>query len=144
MGRNTRRASTRYLAISAVLCALGVILLAVGALFQVLDLSMAVIASFAVILAVIELGGSYPFLIYLVTSVLSLLLVPVKTAPLAYVCFAGFYPMLKAVFERKLARLPCIIVKILVFNVCFALVLFAMLHLFTVLVLDNTRTVLIS
>ena len=136
MGRDRRKNSTRYLAISAVLCALGVILLALGALFQVLDLSMAVLASLAVIFAVIELGGSYPYLIYAVTSVLAVLLVPVKTAPLAYVCFAGFYPIVKAKLEQRLPRWACYAVKILIFNVCFALVLFALLRLFTLLVLE--------
>ena len=64
---------TRALTVSAVLCALGVILLAFGALFQVLDLTMAVVASILVIFAVIELGGKYPYLIYAVTALLSVL-----------------------------------------------------------------------
>ena len=108
-------------------------LLAVGALFQVLDLSMAVLASLVVIFAVIELGGKYPYLIYAVTSVLSMLLVPVKTAPLAYVCFAGFYPIVKAALERRLHGGRCLLAKLAVFNVCFALIALALIKLFTAL-----------
>ena len=102
MSRETK--ATRRLAVSAVLAALGVVLLLLGSLVQVLDLSMAAIASLLVVFAVIEIGGKYPILIYLVTSVLSLLLLPVKTAALIYFVFAGYYPILKAVLEGRLAK----------------------------------------
>ena len=84
--------ATRRLAVSAVLAALGVVLLLLGSLVQVLDLSMAAIASLLVVFAVIEIGGKYPILIYLVTSVLSLLLLPVKTAALIYLCLRAIIP----------------------------------------------------
>ena len=43
---------------------------------------MAAIASLLVVFGVIEIGGKYPMLIYTVTSVLAILLLPVKTASL--------------------------------------------------------------
>ncbi len=136
MERN--RKSTRYLAISAVLCALGVILLAVGSLLQVLDLSMAALASLLVIFAVIELGGKYPYLIYVVTSVLALLIVPQKTAPLAYVCFGGFYPIIKAKLEGKLSAVPAWIVKVLIFNAGLAVAVLISFKLFAAFEVSNT------
>ena len=123
MERRTRKNSTRYLVITAMLAALSVVLLAVGALFQVLDLSMAVIASILVIFAVIELGGYYPYMLYLVTAVLSLLLIPSKTAPLAYAAFCGFYPILKAIYEKRLSRLWSWVAKLLTFNVALGVLL---------------------
>ena len=110
---------TRALTVSAVLCALGVILLALGSLLQILDLTMAAVASFLVIFAVIELGGKYPFLIYVVTAVLSMLLVPYKIAALAYLCFAGYYPMLKALLEGHLSKAWGWVLKIVIFNAGF-------------------------
>ena len=101
--------------IAAVLCALGVIVLALGALVQVLDLSMAVIASLLVVLAVIELGGAYPYLVYAVTAILAMLLIPVKTAPLVYLCFAGYYPIVKAKLERHVRGVLCRLCKIVIF-----------------------------
>ena len=121
---------TRALTVSAVLCALGVIFLALGSLLQVLDLSMAAVASFLIIFAVIELGGKYPFLIYAVTAVLSMLLVPYKTAALAYLCFAGYYPMLKALLEGHLPRFWGWVLKILIFNAGLALALFLAFRFF--------------
>ena len=122
---------TRALTVSAVLCALGVILLALGALLQVLDLTMAAVASFLVIFAVIELGGKWPFLIYAVTAVLAMLLVPYKTAALAYLCFAGYYPMLKALLEGHLPRLWGWVLKVVSFNAGLALALFLAFRFFT-------------
>jgi len=122
---------TRALTVSAVLCALGVVLLALGSLLQVLDLTMAALASFLVIFAVIELGGKYPFLIYIVTAVLAMLLVPYKTAALAYLCFAGYYPILKALLEGHLPRVWCWVLKLLIFNAGLALALLLALKLFT-------------
>ena len=124
---------TRALTVSAILCALGVILLALGSLFQFLDISMAALASFLVIFAVIELGGKYPFLIYTVTALLSMLMVPYKTAPLMYLCFAGYYPMLKAVLEGHLPKVWAWVLKIVGFNAALALTLFVAIKLFSAL-----------
>ena len=121
---------TRALTVSAVLCALGVILLALGSLLQVLDITMAALASFLVIFAVIELGGKYPFLIFAVTALLSMLLVPYKTAPLMYLCFAGYYPLLKAVLEGHLSSVWAWVLKLLAFNAALALTLFLAIKLF--------------
>ena len=108
---------TRVLALCSVFSALGVIILYLGALIEVLDLSMAVVASLLVIIAVIELGGIYPWLIYAVTSVLSLLLLPNKFGAVVYFAFAGFYPILKERLER-VPGLVCLVLKLVIFNLC--------------------------
>lgn len=101
--------------LAAVLSALGVVILLVGSLVQVLDISMAVIASLLVVFAVIELRGPYPYLVYAVTSVLALLL-PMKSAAIVYLLFAGYYPIIKAAVEGHLSRTLAWVVKLLVFN----------------------------
>ncbi len=121
---------TRALTVSAILCALGVILLALGSLLQILDITMAALASFLVIFAVIEMGGKYPFLIYAVTALLSMLLVPYKTAPLMYLCFAGYYPLLKALLEGRLPKAWAWVLKLIAFNVALALTLFLAIKFF--------------
>ena len=122
---------TRALTVSAVLCALGVILLALGSLLQVLDLTMAALASILVIFAVIELGGKWPFLIYAVTALLAMLLVPYKTAALVYLCFTGYYPIVKAFAEGRLSKLWGWVLKLLCFNAALALMLFLAFKFFT-------------
>lgn len=91
---------TKYLTVSAMLAALGVLILAIGSFFEVLDISVAVIASLLAVYAVIEIGGAYPWLIWLVTSVLSLLLLPQKTPAIFYAVFLGYYPILKEKLEK--------------------------------------------
>ena len=127
--RTRRNQGTRKLALASVLSALGVLLLTLGSFIEVLDLSMAALASLLVVLAVIELRGKYPYLIYAVTSVLGLLLLPQKTPAVLYALFAGFYPILKAVLERCAPRVLAWIFKILSFNLCLLLACFVAVRL---------------
>ncbi len=114
MNEHTKK-RTKYLTVSAMLSALGVVILSLGSLFEVLDATTAIFASFLIIYAVIELGGAYPWLIWLVTSSLSIILLPQKTPALFYALFAGFYPILKEKLERlkNIATYP---LKLLVFH----------------------------
>ena len=111
------------------LSALGVILLYVGSVIQVAELSMAVLASLLCVFAVIEYGKTAPWLVFGVTSVLSLVLLPQKTPAVVYTLFFGFYPILKERFER-FDRIRCIVFKELVFNAALIVILLAMKFLF--------------
>lgn len=101
MGKSKISTRTRRLTMGAMFTALGVVLLWLGAVIEILDLSLAAIASFLTVLGVIELGGAFPWLVWVATSVLSLLLLPAKFPALVYLLFAGVYPMVKAIFERR-------------------------------------------
>ena len=127
--RKGMRRRTRRLAASAVLAAIGVAVLYLGALIEVLDLSVVVIASLVCIFAVIEMGGAWPWLIYAVVSVLSLILLPVKTPAAIFLLFGGSYPIVKAYLER-LRRVPAWILKAAVFNVALTLFTAAVKWLF--------------
>ena len=119
MARNTQK-QIKYLTVSAMLSALGVILLSLGAFVEVLDLSVAVIASLTVVYAVIEMGGAYPWMIWIVTSVVGFLLMP-KTPVLFFALFFGFYPIVKA----KAERLPLVlswVAKLVAFHVSVVLI----------------------
>ena len=109
------RKRTKYLTVCAMLAALGVVLMGIGSLFDVLDLTAAVLASMLCIYAVIEIGGYYPWALWAVTSILSLILLPVKTPAIFYAAFAGFYPILKEKLE-KLPRAAAWILKVVVFH----------------------------
>ena len=125
---DTNRRRTKYLTVSAMLCALGVVLMMLGSFVEVLDLSIAALASLLCIYAVIELGGAYPWLIWLATSLLSLLLLPQKTPAVFYALFFGYYPILKAKFE-KLPRGITLLCKLLTFHSALA-VIYLTLRLF--------------
>ncbi len=90
----------RKLSFSAILCALGVVILFIGSMIEVVDISMAALASFLITVCMIEISGAMPFTVYLATSVLSFILLPTKTVSIIYVMFFGFYPILKNYIER--------------------------------------------
>ena len=90
---------TKKLAITALLSALGTVLLSLGTLIEVLDLSMAAIVSCFVVFLHVELGGGYPYLFWAATSTLTLILVPTGGAGLLF-ALLGLYPLVKAFLER--------------------------------------------
>lgn len=124
-------ASARRVAVSAILCSLGVLFLYLGAVLEVLDLTMGAFASIIIIFSVIEMGGGSPYLIYAVTSVLSLILLPNKFPALLYLLFAGIYPIFKAKFERLHFAVSWVL-KLSFFNTSLLILIFMtvyMLHL---------------
>jgi len=125
----SRKLQTKYLALSSVLSALGVILLYLGSILQLLDLTMVAIASLIVTFAVIEMKGRYPLMIWGVTSFLSLLLLPDKFGALCYFLLCGFYPILKPHLDR-LPRLWGVLLKLIGFNLLLSAMLAAAVFLF--------------
>lgn len=113
--KHRKPSNTLRLTVSAMLAAVGVIVLSVGSLFETLDLSAAAMASFFCIYAVIEIGGSSPWMVWIATSVLGLLLLPQKS-PAAFYLILGCYPILKEWLEKKPSRIH-LALKALVFAV---------------------------
>lgn len=104
------------------LAALGVVLLWFGSVIEVVDISMAVIASLLCVFAVIEYGGSAPWLVFAVTGILSLLLLPQKTPAVMYVLLFGYYPILKEKIER-LSKPLAWLIKEAIFQIALVLLL---------------------
>ncbi len=92
---------SKKIALGSMLSALGVITLLAGSFIEVLDLTAIVFSMIFIIIAVIELGGAFPWVIYAVTGTLALLLCPLKIVALEYILFGGIYPIFKEIFERK-------------------------------------------
>lgn len=122
MRESTRK--VRKIALSAMFTALGVVILCIGSVFDALDLTMAALASFCVVLAMIELGGREALLIYLATSVLALIIAPQKFIAAEYVLFAGCYPLIKSLAER-LKLLLSWVVKLIFANISLTLLIIA-------------------
>lgn len=129
MKRKDSRKSIKQLTVSAMLVALGVIFLGIGSLLEVLDISMAVIASFCVIIAIIEYGKGTPWMVYAAISVLSFLLIPNKLPAIFFTLFFGFYPIIKEKLEGK-NKIIRWVLKELIFNVCLAIIMLIYFLLF--------------
>lgn len=113
---------TKKLALAAILSALGVVILLLGSIITVLDLTAVALASILIMIAVIEIGGAYPYLIWLVTGALSMLLLPDKFGALVYLVFGGVYPIFKAMYER-LHPVVSWVLKFSTFNVMLILMI---------------------
>ena len=106
---------TKKMTAGALLAAMGVAVLFVGSLFETLDLTMAAAASFLCVFAVIELGGAYPIMIYVITGLLSVILMPHKMSGWFYILFFGYYPIIKEKLER-LSKPVAWLIKLAVLN----------------------------
>lgn len=80
------------------------------------QLGFAAMASLFVAAAVIEAGHGSGALVYIAGSVLSMLLLPNKTAPLLFVLFFGFYPIVKSLIERLDRKVFQWVLKFVVFS----------------------------
>lgn len=97
------------------LAALAVVILLLGSLIELLDLSAAAMASLVIMVAVIDLGIGYAAGVYAVAAVLSVLLFP-KTATIVFAAFVGYYPIVKVYLDRINPRLLQYTVKLVMFN----------------------------
>ena len=95
-----RSARTKRVAVSGMMVALGVIILYVGSLIEVLDISMAAIASLICIIALVEYGKLYVWMVFAATALAAMLLLPEKFTPSLYALLIGYYPMIKELIER--------------------------------------------
>ena len=115
---------TKKLTLSALLSALGVVMISVGAIFELFDLSILAFVSLFVAFAYIELGSPYTFLVWIVTSLLSFILFPGAVMWIEYFAVFGIYPILKGYIER-LGRLFWWPLKILYASLSVILLIFA-------------------
>ena len=117
MKKNIRKTT-----VSSIFSALIVVLILLGSFIDILDITVAAICTLAVYIIQIEIGGKYPLLVYITSSILCLIFVPMTTATLYYVAFFGYYPILK----KLMSKLPKIVRKavcLLFFNMIMILLM---------------------
>ena len=135
---------TKRLTVSAMTAALATAILYLGSFIEVLDISVAVLASLFSAVILIEYGKGAPWSVYGITSFLSLLILPNKFPALMYLIFFGYYPIIKASVERIRSRLASWSVKICIFIAATTLLLISF-KLFTVEVeLPNMKLYMIA
>ncbi|MBO5945381.1 MAG: hypothetical protein J6Q69_02125 [Clostridia bacterium] len=116
--------NTKKVTLSAMASALSSVILLLSSFLGVMEISVGAIASLLVVLINIEVKGPYPYLVWAVTSTISILLFPSKTIGVAYLLVFGIYPILKAYFER-LPRVFWWLVKLAYFTVVLAVMILA-------------------
>lgn len=106
---------SKKITLCAIFASLSLVIMYLGSILDIMDLTAAALASMLVYLSVIELGGYYPYALWLICSVLGIIILPTKTGVLCYGLFAGIYPMFKLFFDR-MNKILAWILKLSMFN----------------------------
>ena len=112
----------KKITVSAMATALGAALMSIGALWEVVDMALAAVASFLVVIILIEVGSPFPWLVWITTSLITFLLFSGSTVWLMYFVF-GVFPILKYYIE-KLKKPFWFPLKLVYVNVCIIALMF--------------------
>lgn len=108
--------SSYKVALGGVIAALCLVLMFLTAVFPLLNMALPLYAGMLITVVAVEINCSWAFVTYAVVSVLAFFVTPDKEAWLFFTMFFGYYPVLKALFDRLKLRLLCILCKLAVFN----------------------------
>lgn len=115
---------TKKLVLCSILSAIGVALLLLGAVLELIDVSIAFIVALIPLFCLAEFGIWWSIGVYVVISSLSMLIVgPGRFAVICFIFITGLWPVLKYLFE-KLGKVWAWIVKILYANAMFFVLYF--------------------
>ncbi len=111
------------------MAALSVVVLYIASVLPTLKLAVCMIASAIVCITMIKYGARGAVVLYLATSVVSLIISPDKTVAFGYLLFFGNYPIIKAFVENMHNLKAEWIVKIILF-IAYVTLTFLMIILF--------------
>lgn len=120
--RSGTRGATRRMVTCAILCALSTVMLGIGTVLEIIDLTAAAMAAVVILLIYLCYGARYALLSYAVTGALGVVLLPQSLAVWSYVGLVGYYPVIKSRLDR-LPRILGWIVKLILFAVVMGLCL---------------------
>ena len=106
---------TKKITLSALMVALGTVFMVIGAVVEVLDLTVCAMASMLVVFVFLEIGSYYPWLVWICTSLATALIYPGSLVWVEYALVFGIYPLIKAYIE-KLPRWSWLIIKLVYIN----------------------------
>lgn len=122
--------TTSYITFCAIISAVIGALMATS-YFPYLTYAVPAVAGAFIIIPLVETGKKSAVAVYVVSSVLTLLFAEPE-AKLMYLCFFGYYPILKSVLEGIKSRVAEYILKILAFNCAVSAVYLVFARLFDI------------
>ena len=97
----------------SVLSAFVTVLLILGGFFDVLDLMCASVAALLIHIICTEYGSKQALLVYAVASILSNLFLPLRSCPIIFTAFFGYFPVLRTYLYRKIKHKNLVYVLLL-------------------------------
>lgn len=123
-----KRSASYKMALGGVFSALALVSMLLSYLIPTATYACPALAGVMLIPVVIEVGKGWALCSYVAVSLLSFMIVSDKEMALCFTAFFGFYPILKAVYEDKLKKPLCYLVKILTFSLCMIAVFFISIY----------------
>ena len=116
--KNSVKNSTFRVAFCGIIAALALVLMLLTSLVPIGTYAFPCFAGIFIAAVVIEYGWKWGLGVYAVVSVLSLFLAGDKEAVLYFIALFGYYPILKAVFEKNIKnKIILYVLKFAVFNI---------------------------
>lgn len=122
---------TKRIARLSLLSALAIGFLYLGSILPSAKIAVIALAGFLCAVAVMMYSMGWAALVFCVTALVSLLILPDKNIALLYACFFGFYPILKSLFEKHPDRKIGWLLKLTTYTAGFLLWWFAAVGLLT-------------
>ena len=115
---------TRAITMTALISALATITLYIASVWPTGRIGIVALASVFSAAAVVEAGLASGIYVFVISSALGLLLIPDRSAVLLYICFFGYYPVVKCLVERIRNISLQWVLKLLIFNIAMIVVWF--------------------
>lgn len=96
------RDTVRKTAYSSIIASVVTVIIIIGSVLDIVDLAAASLCALIIHVVYNEAGGSRALLIFAVSSSLSLMLMPMRSCPLLFVSFFGYYPILRAFLYKHI------------------------------------------
>ncbi len=123
---------TQSIAIGGMLTALAAVIMLVSNLVPSGMYTFPAAAGIIVYIISVCSGRSYSWVSFVVLSVLSMILCADKQAPLCFILFLGYYPLIKELLETIRLKIVVYILKVLIFNTAAAAVYLLLKFVFLV------------
>lgn len=122
--------NTSKIALGAIMSGLSIALMILTTIIPFLSYAVPAICGTLIIILVTECGKKWALLVYACVSILSLILIPDKSAGAAYALIFGYYPVVKTIFENKFSRHIALIFKLIIANIVLLLSYYISLKFF--------------
>lgn len=107
---------TVCVAFCGIITALSTVLMLFTGLIPIGTYALPAMAGVLLIVVVVELGTAWAWPVYAASSVLSYLVAGDREAAMLFILFFGYYPVLKAMIEKRRKGFLSYVLKFLVFN----------------------------
>lgn len=121
---------TSQTALCAIMAGLSLTLMLSTAIIPFMSYAIPALCGMLMLVIVIECNKKWALLVYMCVSILSLIIIPDKSAGLAYVLIFGYYPILKSTLENKFPTWLSYLLKLLTFNIVLLSSFYFMLYFF--------------